>query len=293
MRSIITTLTGLALLVVLPAAAQFNNPNGIIFDSKGHLWLANAGENNVLELKPSKGTILTTITDGVNNPTRLVFDSTGRLWVTNLGNNSVTVYRHSGSGKWMLVKTITNQHISRPLGLAVDAYGDLYVADNSTNSVVAFNIDDGFVESLTNDKQGYEFIAPGVLVIHGQNIYAGFGPCSVLVVFGCEQDEVISYNVGEFLTRNPKEGTVYSASNQTGPTGVAFDKHGNVYVSEYTTPSWVKYSPSGKVRLEVQDGVNGPEGIALDSSGNVYVSNSAANNITVYNPSGKLIRTLK
>lgn len=289
MRSIIVTLAGLVLFAALAPAAQFNNPNGIIFDSKGHLWLANAGDNNVLELNPSNGTILTTITDGVNNPTRLFFDSTGNLWVTNLGNNSITVYHHSGSGKWALVKTITNQHISGPLGLAVDAYGDLYVADNHTNSVVAFNINGGLIETLSMDNQGYVFTAPGVLVIHGRNIYAGFGPCSV--PSGCEQDEVISYNVGEFLTGNPKEVTVYSANGQTGPTGVAFDKHDHVYVSEYTTPSWVKYSRSGKLLLEVQDGVNGPEGIALDSSGNIYVSNSGSNDITVYNPSGKLIKT--
>jgi streptogramin lyase len=291
MKRIIVILAGLALLAALPAAAEFRNPNGIIFDSKGHLWLANAGDNNVLELNPLNGAVLTTITDGVDGPTRLFFDSTGNLWVANLGNSAITVYHYAGSSGWGLIKTITNQNISNPLGLVVDAYGDLYVADNNTNSVVAFNIDGGLVETLTQDNQKYGFIAPGVLVIHGQNIYAGFGPCSVEM--GCEKNAVIRYNVGEFLTNDPNEVTVYSASGQTGPTGVAFDKDSNVYVSEYTTPSWVKFSSSGKLLMEVQDGVNGPEGIALDSSGNVYVSNSDNNDITVYDPSGKLIRTLK
>jgi streptogramin lyase len=295
MKILIATFAGLVLLFSLPASAQFNNPNGILFDSKGHLWLANSGDNNVLELSISgcTPTTLNTITTGVSSPTRLAFDSSGDLWVANLGNNSITVYDNLGAQGGNLIQTITNSAIGRPLGLAVDVYSDFYVADNSNNSVVAFNIDDQPVETLTQDKSGFPFLAPGVLVVHGQDIYGGFGPCSLETrsMSSCD-NAVISYNVGEFLTDNPTEKTVYSYPNQTGPTGVAFDKKGNVYVSYYTTPSWVKYNSSGVFVKEVQNGVNGPEGIQVDSSGNVYVSNSDSNNITKYNSKGKLTCTI-
>jgi len=297
MKTLIATLAGLVLLFSLPASAQFNNPNGILFDSKGHLWLANYGDNNVLELSISNctATILNTITNGVNSPTRLAFDNSGNLWVANGGNNTITVYDDLGSQGGRLKQTITHSAISHPLGLAVDVYGDFYVADNQNNSVVAFNIGDGLVETLTKDKSGFPFLAPGVLVIQGRDIYAGFGPCSVEARSkGSCDNAVIGYNVGEFLTSNPREITKYSHVNQTGPTGVAFDKNGYVYVSYYTTPSWVKYKASGKFVKEVQNGVNGPEGIQVDSSGNVYVSNSNAssNNITEYSSSGTLICTI-
>ncbi|MGA7559448.1 MAG: NHL repeat-containing protein [Terriglobales bacterium] len=289
MKTLIAILAGLVLLFSLPASAQFNNPNGILFDSKGNLWLANSGDNNVLELSISgcTATTLNTITNGISSPTRLAFDSSGNLWVTNLGNNTITVYDDLGAPGGNLIQTISNSAISRPLGIAVDAYGDFYVADNSSNSVVAFNIDDQLVETLTEDKSGFPFLAPGVLVIHGQDIYGGFGPCSVEARSKSSCDNaVIGYNVGEFLTGNPIEKTVqYGAPNQTGPTGVAFDKTGNVYVSYYTTPSWVKYTASGQEVLEIQNGVNGPEGIQVDSKGNVYVSNSDSNNITKYKSS--------
>jgi streptogramin lyase len=296
MKTLIATLAGLVLLLSLPASAQFNNPNGILFDSAGHLWLANSGDNNVLELTISKCavTTLNTITTGISSPTRLAFDSSGNLWVTNLGNNTITVYGDLTAQGGTLIQTISNSAISRPLGLAVDVYGDFYVADNSTNSVVAFNIDDQLVETLTEDKSGFPFLAPGVLVIHGQDIYGGFGPCSAgeRSKSSCD-NAVIGYNVGEFLTGDPVEKTVvYTYPNQTGPTGVAFDKKNNVYVSYYTTPSWVKYNASGVFQFEVQNGVNGPEGIQLDKTGNVYVSNSAGNNITEYNSKGTLTCTL-
>ncbi len=292
----VVMLVALASCLSVCAYAQFNNPNGILLDSEGHLWLANSGDNNVLELSITSctATILNTITTGISSPTRLAFDSSGNLWVTNLGNNTITVYDDLSAQGGNLIQTITNSAINRPLGLAVDAYGDFYVADNSNNSVVAFNIGDGLVETLTEDKSEFPFLAPGVLVIHGQDIYGGFGPCSVEARSQSSCDNaVISYNVGEFLTGNPKEITVYTHAAQTGPTGVAFDKTGNVYVSYYTTPSWVKYSASGVFQREVQTGVNGPEGIQVDSKGNVYVSNSDSNNITEYkSTSGKLTCTI-
>lgn len=300
MKTLIATLAGLVLLSSLPASAQFNSPNGILFDSKGHLWLANYGGNNVLELSISncKATILNTITNGVNGPTRLAFDSSGNLWVANASNSTITLYDNLGAQGGKLIQTITNGAINHPLGLAVDVYGDFYVANNSNNSVVALNIGDGLVETLTQDKSGFPFLAPGVLVIRERDIYAGFGPCSVEARSnGSCDNAVISYNVGEFLTSNPREITKYTHPNQTGPTGVAFDKKGNVYVSYYTTPSWVKYKANGRFLMGVtgvQNGVNGPEGIQVDSSGNIYVSNSnpSSNNITEYNSSGTLICTI-
>ena len=101
MKTLIAILAGLVLLFSLPASAQFNNPNGILFDSKGNLWLANSGDNNVLELSISisscTATTLNTITTGISSPTRLAFDSSGNLWVTNLGNNTITVYDDLGA----------------------------------------------------------------------------------------------------------------------------------------------------------------------------------------------------
>jgi sugar lactone lactonase YvrE len=279
----------------LTANAQLNNPNNIVFDSSGNLWVANYGASNVLKLNgtscptgPSCGTVLNTITNGVSGPTRLFFAGS-TLYVVNTTGSNITLYDDLTKAGANLVRTIDiGAYVSRPLGATLDAYGDLYVAGNETNNIVALNIGGGLVENLTQDNSGFLFTAPGVLVIHGQNLFAGGGS-------GDSQNAVISYNVGEFLTGDPQEIVKYNDGVNTGPTGVAFDSKGNVYISEYYSGTAVKYARgSGKTpTLVINQGTSTCEGVALDKSGNIYVSNSALNNITVYNPSGGApIRTL-
>ncbi len=281
-------LLALALCLSLPASAQYhlNNPNGLAFDSRGHLWVVNSGANQILELSPAVPIVLNTITQGIDAPSRLFFDSSGTLWVANLGNNTVTAYNNLTTPGGRLVKTVSNSQIQRPLGLAVDDYGDVFVANNSANDIIALNIADHLIESPTVDNSGFEFTAPGALAIQGQNLYAGFGSTS-------SEDAVISYNLGEFLTGDPAEITVFNDNVNTGPTGIAFDSAGNVYISEYYSGSWVKYAPAGGApMLVVHSGVEQPEGIAVDQRGNIYVSNSSQNDITVYSPSGRLFLTM-
>lgn len=276
-------LATLALCLSSTANAQLNNPNGLTFDKDGNLWVANYGANQVLELDPSNGTVLKTITDHVNGPTRLAFDSLGNLWVANTTNPGTVVgYRTKTFQRFFTYDALG----AKPLGVAVDAYGDIYIANNAKNNILVLNVGFSLVETLTGDKSGFNFSSPGALAIHGRNLYAGFGP-------GSGENAVISYNVGEFLTDDPAEITVYNDNVNTGPTGIAFDSQNNVYISELYSGTAVKYGPKGgSPLLVINQGTGGCEGIAVDKHDNIYVSNSTLNNITVYNPSGTLINTL-
>jgi len=272
----------LSVVAARPADAQLSSPEGLAFDSNGNLWVANSGTNQVLELNPSNGKVLNKITKGISGPIRLAFNSLGNLWVVNWGNGTITGYDKN------LHLFSTYQDAGGPAGVAVDAYGDTYIANNQANDIVALN--EGFgrlVETLTQDKNGFSFTAPGALAINGRNLYAGFGS-------GDSENAVISYNVGEFLTHDPQEITLYNDNVNTGPTGIAFDSQGNVYISCLYSGTAVKYKlgKGSKPVLVISQANGGPEGIAVDTRGKIYVSNSNLNNITVYNSSGKLIKTL-
>ena len=273
----------LSVAIFLPQIiqAQLSNPCGLAFDSSGNIWVANSGANQVLELNPANGAVLATISKGLNGPQRIAFDRYGTLFVANNRSSNVTIYRNL-----QLIATVASSGIQNPLGIAAGHYDEFYVANNSGNSISAFNIDGELLETLTADQSGFLFTAPGALAIRGNDLYAGFGP-------GFGENAVISYNAAEFLTKNPAERRVYTDFVNTGPTGIAFDSSGNVYVSDFYSNTAVKFNSQGALLLVISKGIAQPEGIAVDMSGNIFVSNETLNNITVYNAAGALINTLK
>jgi len=270
-----------AMLLPQIIQAQLTNPGGLAFDSSGNLWVANSGANEVLELNPVNGAVLATISVGLNGPQRIAFDRYGTLFVANTRSSNVTIYRNL-----QLIATVASSAIQNPWGIAAGDYDEFYVANNSANSISVFNIDGALLETLTVDQSGFLFTAPGAIAIRGNDLYAGFGP-------GFGENAVISYNAAEFLTKNPAEKRVYTDFVNTGPTGIAFDSSGNVYVSDFYSNTAVKFDHKGALLLVISKGIAQPEGIAVDKGGNIFVSNATLNNITVYNAAGTLIKTLK
>jgi sugar lactone lactonase YvrE len=273
-------------IMVRQASAQqpipLNLPNGLAFDRHGNFYVANAGSNQVLVYNPQlvQQTSLT-ISAGIAGPNRLAFDTLGDLYVSNGGNNSITAY--DTNLRQINRKTITQQ-VNRPLGVVVDAYGDVFVANNGNDNITEYDVDGVLIGKLRQDVDGRQFLAPGALAIEGMNLFVATGPT-------VGSNFVTSYNVGEFLTLHPRQFTTFS-NNISGPTGIAFDDEGNVYVADFYSGVATKYSPSGTLLLTIRNGTVHSEGIAVDRQDNIYVSNEFANTITIYDPSGHLIKTL-
>jgi sugar lactone lactonase YvrE len=79
-----------------------------------------------------------------------------------------------------------------------------------------------------------------------------------------------------------------------GPTGIAKDSSGNLYVSNYIENSIIQISPDGKKKVLVKgNSINGPIGLAVDNYRNIYVANYLSNEIVKINAQGKIISVLK
>jgi sugar lactone lactonase YvrE len=95
----------------LATKAELNNPTGLALDASGNLYIADAANNLIREVS-SSGTI-TTIA----------------------GNNSMGA-GYTGDGSFA-----TSAQLSAPTAVAVDKYGNIYIAD-SNNDVIRLVADD-------------------------------------------------------------------------------------------------------------------------------------------------------
>lgn len=75
----------------------------------------------------------------------------------------------------------------------------------------------------------------------------------------------------------------------SGPTGLAMNSQGVLYVASYTDNCIYKVMPNGQTQLYTKSNLlGGPIGLAFDSMDNLYVANYAKNNILKINKAGQI-----
>lgn len=91
-------------------------------------------------------------------------------------------------------------------------------------------------------------------------------------------------NVNKAIESNKKILDKFS-----GPTGLAMNSQGVLFVASYTDNSIYKIMPNGQTQLYTKSGMlGGPIGLAFDSMDNLYVANYAKNNILKINKAGQI-----
>ncbi|HLK62175.1 MAG TPA: IPT/TIG domain-containing protein [Bryobacteraceae bacterium] len=140
-------------------SAHLNNPLGLAVDKAGNLYIADTGNHKIRRID-TRGIITTVAGTGtagfsgdggtatsaqLNNPTGVAVDSSGNLYIADRNNFRIRMVSPAGiittiAGKAQSGYTgdgglATNATLKFPTGAAVDAAGNVYVADNQ-NSVV-------------------------------------------------------------------------------------------------------------------------------------------------------------
>ncbi len=145
-----------------------------------------------------------------------------------------------------------------PRGLARDAAGNIYVADNGNNAVEEIP-----AGSSTPVAIGSGFNGPGGVALDAAgNIYVTDSGNGV---------------VKEILAGS---GTIVTVgSGFTIPYGIALDASGNIYISDVSQNVVKKIAVGGVVTTTYATGFNSPHGITFDGSGNLFVANTGNNKL--------------
>ena len=300
-------------------AAQFFFPYGIAIDASGNLYVADTGNNRIRKITPA-GEVTTLAgstygyADGTGSsakfwePTAITIDVEGNLYVADTENNRIRkvtpageVTTLAGSTKGYADGTGGEAQFDLPQGIAIDASGNLYVADGYNRNIRKIS-PVGEVTTLAGSTTGYMGYVDGA----GTAAQFGFPEGIAIDTSG---NLYVADEGNHCIRKITPEGVVstlagnggYGYVNGTGsaakffnPSDITIDASGNLYVADTYNNSIRKVTPLGEVTTLAgsggydsrgyADGTGGtaqfflPYGIAIDNvSGNIYVADTHNN----------------
>lgn len=328
---VVTTLAGSAGLTGgadgTGAAARFNLPEAVAVDGAGNVYVADT--QNFTIRKITADGVVTTLAgsagvggsaDGTgaaarfNNPTSVAVDSAGNVYVADRGNATirkitpagvVTTFAGSAGTTGQADGAGAAARFNNPAGVAVDGAGNVYVAD-AFNGTIRKITPAGAVTTLagspgtggSTDGTGAAArfsIVTGVAVDGSGNVYVADQFNNTIRKI--TPAGAVTTLAGTASLFGSADGTG-TAARFDGPTGVAADGNGNVYVTD-AGATIRKITPDGKVTTLAGSGAFGgadgtgaaaqfdaPAGAAVDRSGNVYVADEGNHTIRKITPAG-------
>jgi DNA-binding beta-propeller fold protein YncE len=215
-----------------------------------------------------------------------VSDDGNRLYVADHAQSAVFIFDFAK--KTMLKIGGQEKPLSAPMGIALDAQENFYVAEQTKKGVSVYSREGKQLRFITDASISRP---TGVAVDSARNkLYVADTGHS-------ESDEhtVKIFNLEGKLLGHLGQGKGDLPGSFLFPTYVSVDAKGNVYVSDTVNSRIQMFDADGKFVQQVGKRGNGwgmfdkPKGVALDSFGNVYVNDSGWCNTQIFNSKGQIM----
>ncbi len=322
----ISTIAGLGPTAVgdgaAAASSSLQTPSGAAVDSSGNVYIADTSNHRVRRVDASTGNISTIAGTGtagntgdgaaatsatLDSPRAAAVDASGNVYIADTGNNRIRRVDTSGNiaafaGTGTVGSTgdggaATSATLSNPRGVAVDASGNVYIADTSNHRVRKVDASTGNISTVTGDGTGgfngdgaallARLDSPyGVAVDSSGDLHiADTGNNRVRKVYAVGGGTVINTVAGSGAAGYSGDGGAATAAQLNAPINVALDSAGNLYIADSGNHRVRRVDTSGNIATIAGasagfsgDGgaaasaqLNFPRSVAVDSSNNLYV----------------------
>jgi sugar lactone lactonase YvrE len=288
--------------------AKFNDPSGVIVDASANLYVTDFGNEKIRKISPIG--LVTTLAGstagfvngtGINaqfsGPARIAVDNQGNVFVADYDNNKIrkitpggVVTTLAGSNAGYTDANGTSAQFNGPVGVAVDAAGNVYVAERFNNKIRKIT-PVGDVTTLAGSTGGYadaagiaaKFSSPFGLTIDATgNLYVSdTGNQKIRKITPAGVVTTVAGSTQGYL-----DSSISTTAQFNNPSDLAVDGAGNIYVSDFDNHKIRKISTAGEVTTLAgstpgyADGTgttaqfNRPSDVAVDAAGNLFVSES-------------------
>jgi uncharacterized protein (TIGR03437 family) len=263
--------------------SEVASPCGVAVDSSGNVYIADTNNNAIRKVAAGTG-IITTVaglesTPGYNGdgsgalsaslmkPSSVVFDSAGNMYIADSGNNvirkvtlstgNISTYAgdfntpgYTGDGG---PATKVGVGLNNPVAIALDAAGNLYIADSENSVIRKVTATSGIITTIAGTGT-FGFSGDGGPAVHAQLSH----PKGVAV--DAAGNVYISDTLNSRIRVVAPNGTISTVAG-TGTLG---------------------YSGDGGLATVAQ--LEFPEGLSFDTAGNLYIADNGNNVIREYAP---------
>lgn len=332
----------------LATEAFLTSPRGVAVDDHGNVYIADTENHRIRKIDAESGIIATIAGTGeegyggdegpateakLNWPTGVAVDDAGNVYIADRNNERIRrvdpegiITTFAGTGEWGYDSDedggpATEALLNWPADVALDANGDLYIADEYNNRIRKVDVE-GTITTVAGMKRptlevGEEEEDDENIGDHGPATSALLHrPTGValdnegsLYIADRNHHRIRKVNAEGIITTmagmadegfSGDEGPAASAQLD-GPSGVAVDEAGYVFIADTGNNRIRQIDPAGVITTLAggEDGGDGsdPEGqlaaprdVAVDSDGNLYVADTGNHQIHVIDDTGMATR---
>jgi uncharacterized repeat protein (TIGR01451 family) len=256
-------------------SAELDWPYGVAVDTAGNLYIADTENAVIRKVSAATGVITTVAGDGfygysgdggparsaeLNYPAAVAVDAAGNLYIADYENNVIrevnaatdvitTVAGNGAAGYSGDGGPATSAELVSPIGVAVDAAGNFYIADWEDNVIREVNASSGVITTMAGN---------------GNSGYAGDGGPAI----GAELKDPSAVAVdaaGNLFIADAYNNRIRQVSAATGVITTVAGKGIGGYSGDY--------GPGTSAEL------NDPQGVTLDAAGNLYIADTSNNRV--------------